>query len=66
MCNFTVLLIAVSLSHRRYHQDYQLKEQCRNCTFLNGQFARECEMCGEPLSGMGNPAPYKNRGVSLY
>lgn len=31
-------------------QDYQVKEQCRNCTFLNGQFADECEMCGEPLS----------------
>lgn len=28
-----------------------MKEQCRNCTFLNGQFADECEMCGEPLSG---------------
>lgn len=27
-----------------------MKEQCRNCTFLNGQFAEECEMCGEPLS----------------
>jgi hypothetical protein len=27
-----------------------VKEQCRNCTFLNGQFAEECEMCGEPLS----------------
>ncbi len=27
-----------------------MKEQCRNCTFLNGQFADECEMCGEPLS----------------
>jgi Ca2+-binding EF-hand superfamily protein len=30
-------------------KDYQLKEQCRNCTFLNGEFAEECEMCGEPL-----------------
>jgi len=30
-------------------KDYQVKEQCRNCTFLNGQFAEECEMCGEPL-----------------
>lgn len=30
-------------------QDYQVKEQCRNCTFLNGQFAEECEMCGEAL-----------------
>ena len=31
-------------------KDYQVKEQCSNCTFLNGQFASECEMCGEPLS----------------
>lgn len=31
-------------------KDYQLKEQCRNCTFLNGEFAEECEMCGEPLA----------------
>ena len=28
-----------------------MKEQCRNCTFLNGQFSQECEMCGEPISG---------------
>lgn len=33
-----------------YSQDYQVKEQCVNCTYLNGQFAEECEMCGEPLS----------------
>lgn len=32
-------------------KDFQVKEQCRNCTFLNGQFAKDCEMCGEPLSG---------------
>eukprot|EP01038_Epipyxis_sp_PR26KG_P005601 gene5601-7730_t len=31
-------------------KDYQIKEQCLNCTFQNGQFAEECEMCGEPLS----------------
>lgn len=31
-------------------KDFQVKEQCSNCTFLNGQFAVECEMCGEPLS----------------
>eukprot|EP01035_Chromulina_nebulosa_P017447 gene17447-22999_t len=31
-------------------KDYQLKEQCMVCTFPNGQFALECEMCGEPLS----------------
>lgn len=31
-------------------KEYQVKEQCRNCTFLNGQFADECEMCGEPLT----------------
>lgn len=27
-------------------KDYQVKEQCRNCTFLNGGLAIECEMCG--------------------
>jgi len=31
-------------------KEYQVKEQCRNCTFLNGQYADECEMCGEHLS----------------
>lgn len=31
-------------------KDYQVKEQCSNCTFLNGQFASECEMCGFKLS----------------
>jgi methionyl-tRNA synthetase len=31
-------------------KDYQVKEQCNNCTYQNGQFAEECEMCGEPLS----------------
>mmetsp|Transcript_5990 Transcript_5990/g.13088 ORF Transcript_5990/g.13088 Transcript_5990/m.13088 type:complete len:174 (+) Transcript_5990:3-524(+) len=31
-------------------KDYQVREQCPNCTFVNGQFAEECEMCGEPLS----------------
>jgi Ca2+-binding EF-hand superfamily protein len=35
------------------NKDFQVKEQCRNCTFLNGQFSRECEMCGEPLSAGG-------------
>lgn len=30
-------------------QDYQLKEQCKNCSFLNGHFASECEMCGTAL-----------------
>lgn len=29
--------------------DFQVKEQCSNCTFLNGQYATECEMCGLPL-----------------
>eukprot|EP01036_Dinobryon_divergens_P023157 gene23157-31476_t len=31
------------------NKDYQVREQCQNCTMLNGQFAEECEMCGEPL-----------------
>jgi len=30
-------------------KDFQVKEQCYNCTFLNGQYAIECEMCGEQL-----------------
>ncbi|KAJ1419000.1 hypothetical protein B484DRAFT_400320, partial [Ochromonadaceae sp. CCMP2298] len=25
--------------------DYQVREQCPNCTFVNGQFAEECEIC---------------------
>ena len=29
--------------------DFAVKAQCKNCTFLNGQFSGECEMCGEPL-----------------
>jgi len=37
-------------------KDYVIKEQCRNCTFLNGQFAEECEMCGEPLTTPGKPS----------
>ena len=31
-------------------KDYQVKEQCSHCTFLNGQFASECEMCQRPLA----------------
>ena len=31
--------------------DFQVKEQCNNCTFLNGQYATVCEMCGMPLKG---------------
>lgn len=30
-------------------KDFQLKEQCGNCSFLNGPFAFECEMCGKSL-----------------
>ena len=29
--------------------DHAFKEQCSNCTFLNGHFATECEMCSKPL-----------------
>lgn len=34
-----------------YHvqKDFQIKQQCGNCTFLNGHFAKECEMCGEKI-----------------
>jgi methionyl-tRNA synthetase len=50
-------------------QDYQVKEQCRNCTFLNGQFADECEMCGEPLSnstGQASKSFNKTGGKGKY
>jgi hypothetical protein len=30
-------------------KDFQLKEQCGNCSFLNGPFAYECEMCGKTM-----------------
>lgn len=30
-------------------KDFQIKQQCSNCTFLNGHFAKECEMCGEKI-----------------
>lgn len=42
-------------------QDYQVKEQCQNCTFLNGQFAEECEMCGEPLTARGTLASTRRK-----
>ncbi|RYH20831.1 hypothetical protein EON65_22375 [archaeon] len=41
-----------------------MKEQCRNCTFLNGQFADECEMCGEPLSRAGQERVQSKGGNS--
>ena len=50
-------------------KDYQVKEQCRNCTFLNGQFADECEMCGEPLSnstGQASKSFNKTGGKGKY
>jgi ribosomal protein S27E len=28
---------------------FQVKVQCANCTFMNGQFALACEMCGRNL-----------------
>ena len=30
-------------------QDFQIKQQCKFCTFLNGHFAKECEMCGKKI-----------------
>jgi hypothetical protein len=30
-------------------KDFQIKEQCGNCCFLNGPFAFECEMCGKAI-----------------
>ena len=49
-------------------KDFQVKEQCRNCTFLNGQFAKDCEMCGEPLSGgqVRGGGDRDRQGVSRY
>ncbi len=34
--------------------DFVVKEQCKNCTFLNGQYSNECEMCGAGLSRSEN------------
>ena len=34
--------------------DHGIKEQCGNCTFLNGHFATECEMCSKPMSSNVN------------
>ena len=34
--------------------EFVVKEQCQNCTFLNGQYSSECEMCGEPLRSNGS------------
>lgn len=44
-------------------KDYTVKEQCRNCTFLNGQYADNCEMCGESLakSGRASATPRRDR-----
>lgn len=39
------------------NKDYQMKLQCTNCQFLNGNVAFICEMCGQQLrkqSGGGN------------
>jgi hypothetical protein len=35
--------------------DFVLKEQCNNCTFLNGQFSSDCEMCGMALRTSSRP-----------
>jgi Ca2+-binding EF-hand superfamily protein len=46
--------------------EFVVKEQCKNCTFLNGQYCRDCEMCGEPLSGSGSGGKHKdNKNDSL-
>lgn len=31
-------------------KEFTVKEQCRNCTFLNGALATECEMCGTRMT----------------
>ena len=31
-------------------KDFMVKEQCPNCTFLNGHFSSDCEMCGSRLA----------------
>jgi Ca2+-binding EF-hand superfamily protein len=40
--------------------DFQVKEQCTNCTFLNGQYASECEMCG---LGLGSNSSSSSKSV---
>lgn len=30
--------------------DQQILQQCYNCSFQNGDYSVECEMCGEPLA----------------
>ena len=45
-----VCLICNSPNYAARGDMYQLKEQCLSCTFLNGEFAEVCEMCGEPLA----------------
>ena len=39
----------VCTSPNHMNKDFQVKVQCSNCTFLNGQFALSCEMCGEGI-----------------
>ena len=46
-------------------KEYQVKEQCRNCTFLNGQYADECEMCGEQLSSSSLAAASSKSQVKI-
>jgi calcium-binding protein CML len=38
-----------STPNYKSNPDYVLKNTCLNCTFENGAFAKNCEMCGEPV-----------------
>ena len=41
--------------------DFHVKEQCTNCTFLNGHFATECEMCCKPLPSSRSASVSRSR-----
>ena len=45
----TVCEVCTSPNHHA-NKDFAVKIQCSNCTFLNGQFALVCEMCGRNLA----------------
>lgn len=47
-CKASKCAICDSANHQK-RKDFVVKEQCRNCTFLNGGLSSECEMCGLAL-----------------
>jgi hypothetical protein len=36
-------------AHNPAGRGMQIMQQCNNCSFQNGEYVSECEMCGEPL-----------------